>query len=355
MSEKASNTSLRALSEKNEGIKRVNQFRVKPSLLKIRAGENLRIAINSSPARREHVNGLKAAIKRAIQQKDPNKPDNKVANGLKEVFPSIQVKVEDGQIWVIDGEHRTVAIQELNEEGYDIQFVDVDPQELSAPDQIALMVSSSRGMHLTPLEKGYACLRLVDDHGMRFSEVGTLLGMTTQRVEQLVLLSRTPQAVHDLVASRAVTADFVIEYAREYRDDPDGLVHAVQQAVIDSTAAKAKKTKDEPAVDDRTHALFPEDAQPQGEAAQAEESDAPVKASRPVGRSRENISAPVRREMFNHMRANASHLRDSIDAAMKAAALSDDGAAEDETTVAVELPVSVVKALLASMGEKGDE
>ena len=228
------------------GVRRVDAYRADPRVLEIEEGFNVRV--KDDPELRQHIDSIKASIVAYLTREDP---DNRVSEGgLLDVFPAIQVRVtEEGNILVVDGHCRTTAIRELLAEGWDIREIDLDPTKADPADRVVLMVRSSLGKSLLPIEKAEAFVRLVDNFGWTFPKIARNCGgVTTQRVEQLVLLGHAPQDIRDMVIARKVTADTAIEIVRKHREDPQEAVRFLENLVASKGARPVGKAQTQLAI-----------------------------------------------------------------------------------------------------------
>lgn len=235
MAHKYTVATLRGLAaEGDRGVRRVDAYRVNPRILELEEGFNVRVGMDRDPDLRAHVDSFKQVIRDYITKDDP---DNRVCKGgLTDVIPALIVRVtEDGRILIVEGHSRTIAIRELIAEGFDIQEVDVDVTKADAADRSVIMVRSSQAKGLAPIEKAIAFVRMADEFGWSFPKIAQECGgeakVTTQRVEQLVLLGRAPTEIHDMVIDRKVTADSAIEVIRKYRENPQEAVRVLQELV----------------------------------------------------------------------------------------------------------------------------
>lgn len=249
-------TSFRGLAAQPEsGVKRYDSFRVNPLILQVEEGFNLRLVGDEEG--RLHVESIKSSIRLFITRNDPA---NRVWEGsLKEVFPALVVRLtEDGEILVVDGEHRLVAIRELiADEGFDIHYVDVEASKADAADRVVMMMRSSESRHLTPIDRSDGLVRLADDFGWNFPKIAEHVGMTTQRVEQLILLGRAHEDIQKAVRSKLITADSAIEIIRAHRAKPEEGV-AVVAALV---KAKIANSEARPVGKGQTRASIPRKAQ----------------------------------------------------------------------------------------------
>ena len=235
-------STLRGLAKGGDsGVRRVDSYRVDPRVLEIEPGWNVRFA--SDPELRAHIDSIKESIKNFITGRGANPDERTLKGGLLEIFPALVVKIVDGRIIVRDGHCRTIGVRELLQEGWDIQELDVSPTRGDTAEQVLLMVRSSQGKDLTPLEKAVAFARLADEpHNMTGPAIARGCGnsVTPQRVEQLVLLGRAPVEIHEWIAAKKLTADSAIETLRKHREHPEEAVAALK-ALVEGSANRVGK------------------------------------------------------------------------------------------------------------------
>ena len=202
----------------DSGVRRIDSYRVDPRILQFEEGFNVRLA--GDPELRAHIDSIKLSITTFLTKDDP---ENRVSKGgLLDVFPALTVRVtSEGDLLLIEGHCRTTAMRELIADGWDIQEVDVTASKLDAAERVVLMVRSSLSKGLLPIEKAHAFVQLADAFGWSFPMIAQHCGgITTQRVEQLVLLGRASPEIQAMVENRQVTADSAIEVIRKHREEP---------------------------------------------------------------------------------------------------------------------------------------
>lgn len=290
----ASMRGLAALGDR--GVRRVDSFRVDPRVLNFDEGFNVRV--KDAPELLEHIASIKQAIKSYITRDDP---ENRVCvGGLTDLFPALVVRIrEDGQIAIVEGHCRTTAIRELIAEGFDIREVDVKATTGDAAARTLIMIRSAQAKGLDPIEKAFAYKRFADDFGWSFPAIaGACGGVTTQRVEQLLLLANGPQEIIDMVLAKSVTADTAIEIIRANRKEPDKAVGVLQGLVS-------------------------------------------RKGQRPVGKGSASVSIPRKAQnaFFSAFTANGKELAGQLDAVGK-------NEGWEAMPVTVKLPAGVVQQLL---------
>lgn len=235
--------SLRGLAQAGDtGVRRVDSYRADPLLLVIEEGFNVRVA--RDPELRAHIDAFKESIKLYITKDDPE--NRKCVGGLREVFAPIDVAVQDdGALLVTEGHSRTIAIRELIAEGWEIAEVDVTGHKLDDKGRVIMMVRSSQGKNLAPVEKAEAFRRLADEHGMSVRAISDSVGktVTPQRVEQLLLLGRAPAEIRQWVEDRVVTADSAIEMIREHKENAVEVLRALVDQKVGSRPVGKGQTR----------------------------------------------------------------------------------------------------------------
>jgi ParB family chromosome partitioning protein len=151
-----------------------------------------------------------------------------------QTLPNLVVEPQDdGTFKVIDGHHRYIAILEVINQGHDYRRVTVEGFNGTKAQQIALMVTSSQGRNLNPVERAEAYRRL------------SLFNLTKEELAQTFLVS-VPSVVHHLLISELdsviknyivdgkIAADYALELNRK---------HSVEDiiGIIEGTLTKGEK------------------------------------------------------------------------------------------------------------------
>jgi len=149
---------------------------------------------------REVVDGLKAAYSRG------------------EYVPKIVVQPDDtGTTFkVIDGHHRYTALTELVQEGHDYRRVTVEGFSGSQADQVKLMITSSQGRNLTPVERATGYARLINQYGWTRQEVADEFLVHLSSVAHHIAISELPSSIKELVIADRVAADYAVELYRKH-------------------------------------------------------------------------------------------------------------------------------------------
>ncbi|MDW1583952.1 helix-turn-helix domain-containing protein [Vibrio sp. 947] len=182
----ATNQTLRKISnEGNVDVKRINGFKADPRLLWIEEGYNVR---EICP---DHVEGFVRSY-----------TDGKYVPPIEVVV----VEVDGVQrLKVIEGHHRTIALQKLMSMGAnveEIQVIEVQGDEIA---QLSRMIKSSEGRELTPMETAGAYHRM-KQLGMTQTEVAEELGTTPAQVSNYLQLLKAPVELQAMIQSGEYSA-----------------------------------------------------------------------------------------------------------------------------------------------------
>jgi ParB family transcriptional regulator, chromosome partitioning protein len=206
--------SLKQMAEnKVDGVnKSLPTFQVNPALLEIEPGFNAR------PLDPEHVASFKAAYEAGA------------------FVPAIIVRVEDGRVIVVDGHHRSAALQELIAEGKEILRTTVQEFKGNDAARVALMIGTSQGKALTPLQAAVQYRKLIG-WGWTPQEIALKTGRTETHVKQLLLLVETNSDVQQMVERGEVAAHVAVTAQRKHG------AHAgeVLGKALDKAKAEGKK------------------------------------------------------------------------------------------------------------------
>lgn len=210
--------SLKALAEsKAEGIQKATYFKVRPDLVELEPGFNLR---EEGPELDEHIERLYHAMKAGAY------------------IPPIDVAVVSGRIIARDGHCRTRAALRLLSEG--IEYL-LEARQLRGNDSDAVfhMLGSDQGRHFSPLEQGRGFLRLIN-MGHPVAEIASRTGMHRSSIENGLALAEAPVAVQRMVAAGQVASHTALKTVREQGASAvDKLVEGVKAA---EAAGKKKAT-----------------------------------------------------------------------------------------------------------------
>jgi hypothetical protein len=187
------NLSLKALAEgKADGIQKATYFKVRPDVVELEPGFNLR---EEGAELTEHIERLYHAMKAGAY------------------IPPIDVSVIDGRVLVRDGHCRTRAALRLLQEGTEYLL---EARQLRGNDADAVfhMLGSGQGKHFTPLEQGRGFLRLIN-MGHTVAEIAARTGMHRSTVENGLALAEAPVAVQKMVAEGKVASHTALKTVRK--------------------------------------------------------------------------------------------------------------------------------------------
>ena len=221
-------TSLKAMAEAKTDnpdepkkvSKASNAFLVDPRIIKIEDGFNVRGKIGGvmTPARREYIDGMKAARRAGA------------------TFPAIDVRVEDGEVNLVDGENRLIMTLELIDEGVDIEKIECRHFRGNDAERVAHMVGTGQqGLKLTPLECGHGYRRLIS-FGWSVSRIAAHSRVSDTTVEQYIMLAEADMAIQEMVMRDEVPAHIAIEVIRKH----GGGINALN--LLEENLAKARAT-----------------------------------------------------------------------------------------------------------------
>lgn len=210
--------SLRALADKKTaGVSKDNVFKVDPRIIKIEQGFNVRY---ETPARRAYIDGLKLA-KRAGA-----------------IFPALDVRVEAGEVILVDGHNRLQADMELIAEGEDIQSVECRHFKGNDAERTAHMASTGQqGLPLSPLESGHAYRRLIN-WGWPIQRIAAHGGKSDTHVEQCIMLAESDTAIQQMIVRGEVPAHIVVDVLRKHGKKA---LEVLQESLAKAQAKGGKK------------------------------------------------------------------------------------------------------------------
>lgn len=117
---------------------------------------------------------------------------------------------------VIDGHHRFTALTELVDEGHEYRRVEVEGFSGDQAAQVKLMITSSQGRNLTPLERSNGYDRLVNKFGWTRQEVADEFLVHLSSVAHHLAISELPDSIKDLIRADRIAADYAVEVYRKH-------------------------------------------------------------------------------------------------------------------------------------------
>lgn len=163
-------------------------------------------------------------------------------NGFDQSKPlSGYVALMDGKqtVCITDGHCRFEAAQAAIKAGAEIKVlpVVVSPKGTSMEDLTVGLVTRNTGKPLTQYEIGVVCKRLIG-FGWDEKQIAKKLGLTGQRVGDLLSLLSAPKAVRELVASGTVSASQAIATIAKHGDKA---AEKLEAGVVKANGAGKKK------------------------------------------------------------------------------------------------------------------
>lgn len=154
-----------------------------------------------------------------------------------EDVPAIIIEVaEDGLLDIVDGHHRYYGLARALNDGCEAYRVKVEEFTGTPADKLVLMVQSSQGQALEPVERAGAYAR-GKAIGMTNAEIARRMGRTEGDVGNHLLLWECGPLVHKYVKEGAVSATAVFELARKH--GPEGVLAILQKADNDAGSDEA--------------------------------------------------------------------------------------------------------------------
>ncbi|CAN7782254.1 hypothetical protein LJR296_008097 [Cupriavidus necator] len=214
--------SLKAMAESKlmDGVSKQTIFKLDPRIVKVRPGHNGRI---KNAGLRAHIDAMKVSMRTAGTA----------------AFPPIDVEVDDGEIFLVDGECRTTAAIELMDEGHDQLYLDARQFRGSEDERIAHMLTSNQGRGFNGLELGHIYLRL-RHCGWSIQRICERNGKSDTHVQQMLVLAESPLELQGLLAAEKVGTDAAVAAIQKY-----GVKRALEilRAMVEKNGGQKKITK----------------------------------------------------------------------------------------------------------------
>lgn len=212
--------SLKAAAEdkNNPSVSKTTAFAVDPRVLVVEPGFNAR------PLNADHVASLSLALR----------------NGA--VFPPLEVRVDNGQILIVDGHHRHAAAMDAIEKGFDIKALDARHFRGNDIERVAHMITSAGGLALTPLQLGIQYRKLIG-FGWNEKQIADRVGKTVVHVRDSITLAESNSDVHQHINDGSVSGTAALEAVKQHGSKAGAVIsQALQQAKAEG------KTKVTPAL-----------------------------------------------------------------------------------------------------------
>ena len=151
-----------------------------------------------------------------------------------QVLPDIVVEPQDsGKFKVVDGHHRFTAILECIRQGHDYRRVTVQGFNGSIAEQVALMVTSSQGRNLNPVERAEAYSRLIV-FNLTNDEIAETFMVSKASVVHHLSIHELDDIIKTYISDGKIAADYALELCRKH--DVDKVI-----SIIDGSLTKGEK------------------------------------------------------------------------------------------------------------------
>jgi len=197
--------------DKEAGLKISKGFSVPVSQLHVEPGFNIRQTDAG------HINAIFDALK------------------AERPVPNLRVKVVAGRIIIVDGHHTFRAAMASGI----THLICEDVSHLSYCQQIALMVTSTQGRKLKPLERGEAYSRMRNE-GMHPKEIAIEVGCSLSTVELHLLLMDGDETIKRLLGEEKINFADAVEMIRKHGHEAGEIV----QAKVEENGGVKVKTRD---------------------------------------------------------------------------------------------------------------
>ncbi len=197
---------------KDGEIKRADAMKVRYEDLHVEPGFNLRFDIESLAGEdREQAEADEESLFQHI-----------MAGGQ---IPDLEVRPRaEGGVWIVDGHRRHRNIGRAIAAGAPLQdkdgvvWINIKPFTGNDADRVARIITSQQNRKLTDLEKAEGCKRLAA-FNWQPEQIAKAIGMTRQRVDQLLILANAPAAVQQMVKAGEVSGSVAVDVVRQHGDD----------------------------------------------------------------------------------------------------------------------------------------
>jgi len=196
------------------GVGKVTNFKVHPSLIKIKEGYNVR------PIDLDHVAAMEVSY----------------LDGA--IFPAMEVFVENGEMYVNDGHHRQTMYLGLLAKGIEIESVEVRHFRGNDADRKANQGTTASGLPLTPLQRGLLYKQL-SQFGWDNKKIATRMGKTIPHVAEMINLANSDTDVQELVATNQISGANALKMAREHGGDTGKVIKSLVEKNGKKVTAKS--------------------------------------------------------------------------------------------------------------------
>lgn len=209
------------MSEMNK-TKKTDMFKVDPRAIVMDKTKNPRNFYGTRDEWKSH----KASIK---------------ANGVKD---AVLVKRVKGELHLVHGYRRMLAVMELLAEGVDIPLVKVEVAPRGYTEQQELMdhIILNSGKPLTPMEEAVVFQRLKDS-GMTQVEIADALGKTQGAVSNTMKLAKLPERIQDYINEGLVSGSLVMHMLKANKNNYEQVTLQLISAIERNDGSQQKITE----------------------------------------------------------------------------------------------------------------
>lgn len=203
---------------------------IDPKKIQIKPGWNLRF--RDDPELEEHIENLAKSIRN---------------NGFLKSHP-LEVVIENGQLYVVDGECRlTAVLRNIKYHNLDIKTVPCVMSTLNDEERSASLLVHNSGKPFAPLEEAVGIVRLLG-YGWTPQEVADKIGKSITHISNRVLLAKANEETKKMVREKAASATAVWTAMRETGGDAAAAHEKIQEQVKKKGKATIASVKTTPKV-----------------------------------------------------------------------------------------------------------
>lgn len=155
--------------------------------------------------------------------------------------PPLVVQVTDKGVKVIDGHHRYTGARMASESGCEIARLECSDFTGSEADRVALMITSSQGRPLEPLERAAAYKRL-SAQGWTSQEISTKVKRSISDVELHLNLLNVDESMLDMVKAGEIAATTAVSVTREHGENAPKVAREALEKAKSEGKTKVKKS-----------------------------------------------------------------------------------------------------------------
>lgn len=157
-------------------------------------------------------------------------------------FPAVDVVIENGEIVLKHGYHRTLAAKAAMKSCPELSDLELTMTEFkgNSVDGIFLMLNSQNSLDIDPVSRAEAYLKLVHQN-MTNSKIAARLGKSSEHVAQQLILVGAEESVKALIRANRIMPTTVIELIKEQKQGGRNHVEVVEEMVAKAEAEGKEK------------------------------------------------------------------------------------------------------------------